>query len=65
MNRQSPSALAGAAVIFMTVAPAVGNAVAHEAKMENRSTTQPAGGQVEQSAPLRRMDPAVMRTAEQ
>ena len=59
MDRQRPSALAGAAVIFMTVALAVGNAVAHEATTENRPTIQPAGGQVAQSAPLKCMDPAM------
>lgn len=59
MERQRPSPLASAAVICMTAALAASIAVAHEAKIINRPATQPGEGQMEQTAPLRSMDPAV------
>ena len=60
MKRQRPSAFAGAAVIFTAVALAAGTAVAHEAKTNKRSVAQPVAGQLEESAPFKSMDPAVM-----
>ena len=60
MKRQKPSALVGAAVIFMAVALAAGTAVAHEDKIKNRPAAQPVAGQLEQSTPFKSMDPAVM-----
>ena len=61
MKRRRSSALAGAAVLFMTVALAASIAVTHEAKTINKPAAQPVEGQTEQTAPLRRLHfPAIV-----
>ncbi|MCH8113415.1 MAG: hypothetical protein IH905_15915 [Proteobacteria bacterium] len=70
MNRQRPSALAGAAVIFMTVALAVGYAVAHDDE-QDEPEAQKAGDMVQggqmitmpgmDNLMMPRMDPALGR----
>ncbi len=60
MKRRKPSAPACVAVAIVTVALAASIALAHEAGTNRRSAAQPVGGQVEQSAPLRPMDPAMI-----